>query len=291
MSALDALKTITNGEKLTADQVFDAIVAAAHQMNEAERESEIALEIGIRLLEAARINALPEGCLEVVEHLAEELGLYPYIDPKHFGLLEQSVIEAHAINLGQKRYLHTKQMEVLLALLAGENVVLSAPTSFGKSILVDALISKIKPRRIVMILPTIALIDETRRRLFITFGSEYQIITTTSETADERFPVIFILTQERFLQRKDKSTIDLLFIDEFYKLDPSRDDSRFESLNLALYKALPKARQCFMAGPHIKGIHLGQHWTGNFKFIQTDYRTVTVNIVDRSPSNDRLRNL
>jgi hypothetical protein len=42
--------------------------------------------------------------------------------------------------------------------------------------------------------------------------------------------------------------IDLLFIDEFYKLDPSREDSRFEQLNLAVYRALPKSKQIFLQG-------------------------------------------
>jgi hypothetical protein len=91
-----------------------------------------------------------------------------------------------------------------------------------------------------------------------------------AETYDRTKPTIFVLTQERFLQRKDDLEIDLLFVDEFYKLDPDRGDSRFETLNLALYRAWPVAKQSIMAGPHIR----------------RDDRTVTVNVIDRSANED-----
>ena len=51
-------------------------------------------------------------------------------------------------------------MQVLLWLLDGDNVILSAPTSFGKSLLVDAFLAMRTPSTVVVILPTIALIDE-----------------------------------------------------------------------------------------------------------------------------------
>ncbi len=89
------------------------------------------------------------------------------------------------------------------------------------------------------------------------------------------------------MQRKDVKKIDLLFVDEFYKLDPTRKDDRYENLNIALYRALPKSAQCFMAGPHIKHILLGDQYRGSFRFVQTDYRTVSVNIFDRSAREDK----
>ena len=118
---------------------------------------------------------------------------------------------------------------------------------------------------------------------------EDHVITTVADTYDATIPSIFILTQERFLQRDDLPKIDLLFVDEFYKLDPTRKDERFETLNIALYRAFPRAKQCFMAGPHIKGIILGDRYRGSFRFVQTDYRTVTVNVVDRSAGEDKLQ--
>lgn len=282
MSELDTLRSLSPTTSLTPDQVFEAIFEAAARLSETDREAEAALETAIRLLEARRNGQIPSSCIEAVEFFAEECGLYPYIDADKFGLLTQTVIEAHAVQLSDKVYLHSKQMQILLWLLQGDNVILSAPTSFGKSLLVDAFLARRRPHTVVVILPTIALIDETRRRYFRNFGEEYRVITTVGEPYNVREPTIFILTQERFLQRNEKIRIDFLFVDEFYKLDPRRGDSRFEALNLALYRALPMSKQTFMAGPHIKSIELGHRWAGNFRFVQTDYRTVTVNVVDRS---------
>jgi hypothetical protein len=284
MSDLATLRSLAADRSLTSGQVFDAIFAAGSVLSDSDREEEAALEIAIRLLEARRNGQIPIDCLDAVEHLAEECGLYPYIDADRFGFLTQTVIEAHAIQLDEKLYLHAKQMQILLWLLQGDSVVLSAPTSFGKSLLVDAFLARQRPNTVVVILPTIALIDETRRRYMRSFRDTYRIITTVAEDYDATIPTIFVLTQERFLQRKDDVRIDFLFVDEFYKLDPHRGDTRFETLNIALYRALPVAKQSFMAGPHIRNIELGAKWSGNFRFIRTDYRTVTVNVIDRSGS-------
>lgn len=288
MSALDDLRAIQPDQNLTADAVFSAIFDAGSMLSDDDRESSVSLEIAIRLLEARRNSQVPINCAEAIDLLAEECGLYPYVDPSRFSLLTQTVIEAHSVELREKLYLHSKQMQVLLWLLDGDNVILSAPTSFGKSLLVDAFLAIKRPPLVVAILPTIALIDECRRRVIRAFGGHYKIITTIAEPYETGQPTIFVLTQERFLQRADDVHIDFLFIDEFYKLDPGRGDNRFETLNLALYKALPRARQTFMAGPHIRNINLGDRWKGNFRFLRTDYRTVTVNVIDRSAGEERL---
>lgn len=289
MSELEDLRGIQPDQRLSAETIFGAIFTAGSVLSNDDRESDTALEIAIRLLEARRNEQVPPGCVEAIELLAEECGLYPYVEPSRFSLLTQTVIEAHSVELREKLYLHSKQMQVLLWLLDGDNVILSAPTSFGKSLLVDAFLAMRAPPIVVVILPTIALIDECRRRFARSFGSRYRIITTVSDLYVAGQPTIFVLTQERFLQRADDIEIDFLFIDEFYKLDPDRGDTRFETLNLALYRALPRARQCFMAGPHIRDINLGERWSGSFRFLRTDYRTVTVNVIDRSAREERLQ--
>jgi ATP-dependent helicase YprA (DUF1998 family) len=164
MTELEMLRTIKSDATLSSGGVFDAIFEAGSVLSDDDRETEVALEIAIRLLEARRNGQVPADCDEIIEFLAEECGLYPYIDPERFGLITQTVIEAHAVDLREKLYLHSKQMQVLLWLLDGDNVILSAPTSFGKTLLVDAFLAARKPFTVVIILPTIALIDECRRR-------------------------------------------------------------------------------------------------------------------------------
>lgn len=287
MNALDRLRE-SSDTPLSADDIFEAVFLAGSTLNDGDRASDTALEVAVRLLEARRNQNLPAGCSEVIEYLAEECGLYPYVDPTAFSLPSRSLIEAHALPIADGVYLHAKQMQVLLWLLNGDNVILSAPTSFGKTMLLDAFLQMRYPRTVVVIMPTIALIDETRRRVERNFGEKYAVITNSTDSYVEDRATIFILTQERFLSRSDIKSIDFLFVDEFYKLDPDRDDSRFETLNIALYRALPIAKHHFMAGPHVRSIELGDRWSGNFRFVQTDYKTVTVNIVDRSQSGGRL---
>ena len=71
---------------------------------------------------------------------------------------------------------------------------MSAPTSFGKSLIIDAVISTRLFKNIVIIVPTIALIDETRKRLN-SFSNYYKIITHPTQSKKENN--IYILTQER----------------------------------------------------------------------------------------------
>ena len=61
--------------------------------------------------------------------------------------------------------LHEEQNLISLKLLAGKSVVLSAPTSFGKSLLIDELVASQRYTNIVVIQPTLALLDETRKKL------------------------------------------------------------------------------------------------------------------------------
>lgn len=281
MSSLSYLRDLTEGHILTGDQVFDAIVEASEISSSIRYENAIALEISIRLLDASEKGQVPFGSHDAIAHLAEECGLFPYLAEAKFSSLRTAAKEAFAVNLDRKVFLHAKQMEVLSHLLSGENVALSAPTSFGKSLILDAYISERKPHSVLVIVPTIALIDETRRRLERTFGAYYQVVSQKSDQTSER-PVIFVLTQERFLARDDVGQIDFVFVDEFYKLDPHRDDQRSSTLNVALYRALKVTKQFFLAGPNVAFIDVGPVWKERIVFIRSRYQTVTVNTIDRS---------
>lgn len=79
---------------------------------------------------------------------------------------------AFEIDVGrQLAILHREQSTVLARLQKGKSIAVSAPTSFGKSFIIDAFIAAKHPDTVVIIVPTIALMDETRRRLLKTFPS------------------------------------------------------------------------------------------------------------------------
>ena len=163
-------------------------------------------------------------------------------------------------------------------LVEGENVILSAPTSFGKSLIIDALIDTGQYRRIALVVPTIALIDETRKRLS-KFSEHYKIVTHASQLADARRGTIFVLTQERVIERDDLNDLDLFVIDEFYKLSPeSKDDSRAAILNHAFYKLLKTARQFYLLGPNIKTIPTDFLERFEARLVVSDFVTVASNV-------------
>jgi reverse gyrase len=105
--------------------------------------------------------------------------------------------------------LHREQSNILKKLLDGCNVAVSAPTSFGKSFIIDAYITIKKPDNVMIIVPTIALMDEIRRRLCQKFSFYYSIITTSDSLLSALY--LFVFPQERALGFSDRlESLDLL---------------------------------------------------------------------------------
>jgi len=168
---------------------------------------------------------------EILDGLVRQCGFFQYLDPDALPLADRIAYEVHRpANMGEDIVFHRPQAEVYWTLLAGENVVLSAPTSFGKSLIIDAVISSGRYNNVLIVVPTIALIDETRRRLGARFRNIYKVITHGSQARESKN--IFVVTQERVLQDDITDNIDFFVIDEFYKLSPARgDDERSALLN------------------------------------------------------------
>ena len=211
----------------------------------------------------------------LVNHLIREVGLFPYIDPKTALWEDQVVVEVFKANVGDKDpvTLHSAQSHVLKRLLLGDNIAVSAPTSFGKSFIVDAFIAIRHPENVVMIVPTIALADEARRRIEHKFSQEYKIITTTDATIAERN--IFIFPQERSFAYLDKlEKIDMLIVDEFYKASSMFDDDRSSSLLSAIIELGRISRQKYYLAPNIHKI-VDNVFTQGMQFMRlTDFKTV-----------------
>lgn len=211
----------------------------------------------------------------LINHVIREVGLFPYIDPKTALWEDQVVVEVFKANVGDETpvTLHSAQSHVLKRLLLGDNIAVSAPTSFGKSFIVDAFIAIRQPENVVMIVPTIALADETRRRIEHKFSHKYKIITTTDATITERN--IFIFPQERSFAYLDKlEKIDMLIVDEFYKASSMFDDDRSSSLLSAIIEFGRISRQKYYLAPNIHKI-ADNVFTQGMQFMRlTDFKTV-----------------
>ncbi len=237
------------------------------------RDMETARTKVIKLLD--RLNRDGDDYSPMVNHFIREVGLFPYIDRDTASWQEQAVFEAYKTDLGggEQKTLHSAQSKVLKRLLAGEDIALSAPTSFGKSFIIDAFISIRKPDNVVIIVPTIALADETRRRVEHKFSNIYKIITTTDASLEERN--ILILPQERSFAYIGKlESIDMLIVDEFYKASSSFDDSRSTSLLSAMIELGKISKQRYYLAPNIHNIKENV-FTKGMQFLRlTDFKTV-----------------
>lgn len=203
-----------------------------------------------------------------------QAGLHPYLkESTELSLFEAIDYEAHRpINMENDGIvLHNDQLDVYLELMNRKNVILSAPTSYGKSLLIDTLISSKQYKNIVVIVPTVALIDETRRRL-LKYSEDYQIITHSQQRASDQN--IIVMTQERFLAYNYLGNVDLFIIDEFYKLDPRIDFDRSYLLNLAFLKLFRTGAQFYLLGPNIHSISKSLRETLNCEFIKSSFTTV-----------------
>lgn len=213
---------------------------------------------------------------EIISSLTQKAGLYPYLNNSdRLSIGDLLNLEFHRVDGMEEIVLHSMQAKVYRTLLNGENVILSAPTSFGKSLLIDAMIASRRFKNIVVIVPTIALIDETRRRLSSKFRSDFKIITQPSQSVSERN--IHVLTQERFVEFEDIPHTDFFVVDEYYKLSPERGDERTFILNHAFYKLLKSGAQFFLIGPNVSDLTIDQTHI-EFKYFGTDFTTVATEI-------------
>lgn len=218
----------------------------------------------------------------LVNRLIREVGLFPYIQADTAHWEERFVAEAFKADTGDggELTLHREQSRLLGLLLGGESVAVSAPTSFGKSFVIDAFVAIKKPANVVVIVPTIALADETRRRIQRKFGQQYRIITTANETLAKRNILIF--PQERAIRYAQTITdIDLLIVDEFYKASRNLGDERSVSLIRAILRLSRVAKQRYFLAPNIHELQENPVTKG-MRFEKLDFNTVVLDRIDLS---------
>jgi len=249
------------------------IFEALHDINDFINSNEIdfARNEVIKLL--AKIKKDNLDFPEPLNHFIRSVGLYPYLDLGKASWQEKFIHESFKVNTGENDVtLHREQSSLLKKLLEGKNIAVSAPTSFGKSFVIDSFISINKPKNVVIIVPTIALTDETRRRLQRKFSNKYKIITTTDVELSGNN--IFIFPQERAVSYIGiLESIDILIIDEFYKASKKYDKERSPSLLRAILKLSKIAKQRYFLAPNIKHLN-GSIFTEGMEFISLNYNTV-----------------
>lgn len=283
----DRIRAELDHPEFGAGQMFAALQGVAKLVNNPATLG-LGRDLVIRLLSKAQLCGDFER--KVLISLVRTVGLFPYMK-EQLAAAEDDDVLAYQFHYMKELdvVFHGLQARIYNLLQAGSNVVLSAATSAGKSLLIDAMIASGKFRKVVIILPTLALIDETRRRLTGRFGGQRQIITQPSQQAAPGSRSVYVLTQERARKRDDLDDVEFFVIDEFYKLDIRKGDDgdarRAIELNLCFHKLASKGAQFYLLGPNIHAIQgLDRH---EVHFIPSGFSTVAVDIVHHDMSNSK----
>ncbi|WP_426178502.1 DEAD/DEAH box helicase [Pseudomonas sp. TWRC1-2] len=274
-------ETIKNSLANLSDEdasTVDVLLAINAIVNRSNSEWE-GRDLVIRALDKfALFDAVEQSLLL---NMVRAVGLFPYITPhlSNMALSDRLAYEAHRVEgVEPGMVFHHLQAHVFSLIMQGQNVVLSASTSVGKSLVIDAVLAQRRFNKVVVIVPTIALIDETRRRLVKRFR-DVNLITHPTQEAVPDATNVYLLTQERVIQRPDLDDVGFFVLDEFYKINlgSNRDESsRAIDLSLAFHKLAKTGAQFYMLGPHIQKISglVGYE----YHFIPSDYSTVAVDI-------------
>lgn len=177
------------------------------------------------------------------------------------------------------------QENALLKLFKYNRCILSAPTSFGKTLIIKEYIYRIKPQNIVYIVPTNALAYELENSFknnnaFV----EYEIFDRSKlshYSNDRNDKLLFIGTQEKYLEVKKSlnQKIDLFVIDEAYKLEESTKNQRaFKLSESFLDSIVTTCNKVFLLSPNaiFKGFekYKFQEIKSNFNPVDKVFKTI-----------------
>ena len=228
----------------------------------------------------------------VILSLLENVGLLPYVAENMKDLSLTDVLHLMPYEMEDGKFFHHGQIQVLAKLLDDKvsSLAVVAPTSFGKTKLVDYYIEKKQPKKVIIIQPTIALLQETFFRLKEKFkNSDYQICMDQEDFDPGSEKWISIWTQERcleWLQANEgfEEFLDLFVIDEFYLIDPNRNlvdddskeviDERSEILRYVYKNVKHLSRKTLLLGPVADEIT-----TANIEMFKTEYTPVRQDII------------
>jgi DEAD/DEAH box helicase/Helicase conserved C-terminal domain len=276
MTDITDLKTMTADAEVFAADPFTLLRDAADLFASADASDEAEVrEVIIQCLEHR--DLLSPSMQELIDALVREAGLFPYLRTAA-GLTDRDLLLRETLRIqglaDADIVLHTAQANVYARLLAGDNVVLSAPTSFGKSLIIDALLASGRFDNVLVVVPTLALIDEIRRRL-ATRRTGHKVITHPSQPQGERN--VFVFTGERVLD-SSLPELDLFVLDEFYKL--SDQDERGQILNQVFYEMRQAGVQYYLLGPNVEGLSENVPADLRDEFLRLDEPTVALRFHD-----------
>ena len=263
-------------DQITDTECFELIQDISRFLNSSNKdENQKGRNLIIRILD--NWENISTNYKRILIDLISAAGFYPYL--KRMNLIAEDLIsniqlEYHKSPNLNNSYYHSEQKKLSDLILSHTNVIASAPTSFGKSMLIEEIVASKEYKNILIIQPTLALLDETRKKLK-KYSSSYKIIVKTTQPFSNEKGNIFLLTAERVLEYKNMPQIGILILDEFYKLSDSRGDNRNNILNTAFIRVM-KNPECrfYMLGPNVDSIPKGFVEKYEAVFFKTNFSMV-----------------
>ncbi|MEF9935738.1 MAG: DEAD/DEAH box helicase [Carnobacterium sp.] len=165
----------------------------------------------------------------------------------------------------------TNEQEECLNLLSKENLFISAPTSFGKTFIALEHIARNIDQidNVVFVVPTIALMNEIRKKCYFYFKEKYTLVTSDSELEQyySETKKIIIVVPERinaklFQRYLNERNVDFLIYDEIYKLNSNTetksDSTRLIKMNYIYKYLIDKSEKILLLGPFIKNVEFSR---------------------------------
>lgn len=269
-SYTQAIDFLMQKKEISIEDSFDLSKYCSYLLRNSEKEGR---DLVIRIHDSW--NLLPESTKPIWNDITESAGLYPYVNPENLSKSGLLRYEYHKSRFLQGVYLHEEQQQLSVELQSKRSLVVSAPTSFGKSLLIEEVIASHLYKQIVVIQPTLALLDETRKKL-LKYKDSYKVVVSTSQEPDEEKGNIFLFTGERVVEYDKFPQIEFFVIDEFYKLSIDRDDDRAIALNQAFHRLLKFTNKFYLLGPMIKNIPVNFKNKFELTWFPTEFATVAV---------------
>lgn len=217
-------------------------------------------------------------------------------------LRNAAVEDAYRSQLNPDNILDKAQKDVieLFQNSSPRRLLVSAPTSFGKTFLMREIVflNKERYRNILLVFPTVALLQENARemdRFVQKLGLPHRVVKSLDSGNDTEQPTVYVFTPERALQliaTYPDIKLDFFFFDEIYKIDEDYcsdsidekdkeqgynshedflDTNRGKTFRIALYLLSKMVDEFYLAGPNLQQDRFGD---GMKRFIELNKITV-----------------
>lgn len=208
--------------------------------------------------------------------------LSPYyeekLDDSFFSKQLEFIQEKNQLNHNSNISFTSEQIRIYNGIIENSRSIVSAPTSFGKTMLVKEFIFNFQPNKVVFIVPTNSLADELLDDFKLLFTNHGYIVFDSIKSIENIIEKsIFIGTQEKYYNIKSlyEDKLELLVIDEAYKLTDPIKGSREVILNRSFVDTLEKSDKLILLMPLVNSIVGLENY--DFEILQSDYAPVAKN--------------